>query len=150
MWLPGRHIDRQTDGQTDAGQSDPYVSLCFAGDTKIANFELCCHWGHSFSQTHLVSIGKWAWYPQHMTTLSDVTKYECANPDFKIIEWQGVISVCSFLPIRSLSLFSYAVTGAILVLLLWNKPKQGHMFHKYSLVFSVWAGCVWCMTKMCS
>ena len=23
------------DGQTDAGQSDPYVSLCFAGDTKI-------------------------------------------------------------------------------------------------------------------
>ena len=26
--------DRQTDGQTDAGQSDPYVPLCFAGDTK--------------------------------------------------------------------------------------------------------------------
>ena len=25
----------QTDGQTDAGQSDPYASLCFAGDTKI-------------------------------------------------------------------------------------------------------------------
>ena len=24
----------QTDGQTDAGQSDPYVPLCFAGDTK--------------------------------------------------------------------------------------------------------------------
>ena len=23
----------QMDGQTDAGQSDPYVSLCFAGDT---------------------------------------------------------------------------------------------------------------------
>ena len=22
-----------TDGQTDAGQSDPYVPLCFAGDT---------------------------------------------------------------------------------------------------------------------
>ena len=26
-----RQTDRQT--QTDAGQSDPYVSLCFAGDT---------------------------------------------------------------------------------------------------------------------
>ena len=26
----------QTDGQTDAGQSDPYVPLCFAGDTKMA------------------------------------------------------------------------------------------------------------------
>ena len=25
----------QTDGQTDAGQSDPYVPLCFAGDTTI-------------------------------------------------------------------------------------------------------------------
>ena len=23
----------QTDAQTDAGQSDPYVPLCFAGDT---------------------------------------------------------------------------------------------------------------------
>ena len=33
------HTDRQSDrqtpyGQTDAGQSDPYVPLCFAGDTK--------------------------------------------------------------------------------------------------------------------
>ena len=25
--------DRQTDGQTDTRQSDPYVPLCFAGDT---------------------------------------------------------------------------------------------------------------------
>ena len=25
----------QTDGQTDVGQSDPYVPLCFAGDTKM-------------------------------------------------------------------------------------------------------------------
>ena len=25
----------QTDRQTDDGQSDPFVSLCFAGDTKI-------------------------------------------------------------------------------------------------------------------
>ena len=29
-----RRTDRQTDRQTDDGQSDPYVSLCFAGDTK--------------------------------------------------------------------------------------------------------------------
>ena len=46
--LPAKHsyasvtdgqTDRQTDGgtdrQTDDGQSDPYVSLCFAGDTKM-------------------------------------------------------------------------------------------------------------------
>ena len=37
--------DRQTDGQTDRrtddGQSDPYVSLCFAGDTKIDHCKLC-------------------------------------------------------------------------------------------------------------
>ena len=25
--------DGQTDGRTDDGQTDPYVSLCFAGDT---------------------------------------------------------------------------------------------------------------------
>ena len=37
-----RQTDRQTDGRTDGqtdrqtdGQSDPYVSLCFASDTKI-------------------------------------------------------------------------------------------------------------------
>ena len=28
------NIESVTDGQTDDGQSDPYVSLCFAGDTK--------------------------------------------------------------------------------------------------------------------
>ena len=28
-----RRTDRRTDRQTDDGQSDPYVSLCFAGDT---------------------------------------------------------------------------------------------------------------------
>ena len=26
-----------THGQTDVGQSDPYVPLCFAGDTKTNN-----------------------------------------------------------------------------------------------------------------
>ena len=31
-----RRTDRQTDGWTDDGQSDPFVSLCFAGDTKTA------------------------------------------------------------------------------------------------------------------
>ena len=29
--------DRRTDKRTDDGQSDPYVSLCFAGDTKSAS-----------------------------------------------------------------------------------------------------------------
>ena len=37
-----RRTDRQTDGRTDRqtdGQSDPYVSLCFAGDTKTICYE---------------------------------------------------------------------------------------------------------------
>ena len=33
--------DGQTDGQTDAGQSDPYVPLCFKGVTKISYSRLC-------------------------------------------------------------------------------------------------------------
>ena len=33
--------DGRTDGQTDAGQNDPYVPLCFAGDTKSgSNFKV--------------------------------------------------------------------------------------------------------------
>ena len=31
---------RHTDGQTDAGQSDPYVPLCFAGDTKSVSLKV--------------------------------------------------------------------------------------------------------------
>ena len=36
-WLSRKcdyRTDRRTHTQTDAGQSDPYVPLCFAGDTK--------------------------------------------------------------------------------------------------------------------
>ena len=33
--------DKRTDRRTDDGQSDPYVSLCFAGDTKIDSVLLC-------------------------------------------------------------------------------------------------------------
>ena len=33
--------DRQTHGQTDAGQSgDPFVPLCFAGDTKMNDAQI--------------------------------------------------------------------------------------------------------------
>ena len=35
--------DRRTDRQTDAGQSDPYVPLCFAGDTKIGDICESCY-----------------------------------------------------------------------------------------------------------
>ena len=28
-------LENVTDGRTDDGQSDPYVSLCFAGDIKM-------------------------------------------------------------------------------------------------------------------
>ena len=41
-WLPRKcdyltyaRTHRQTDRQTDAGESDSYVPLCFAGDTKV-------------------------------------------------------------------------------------------------------------------
>ena len=30
--------DARTHTQTDAGQSDPYVPLCFAGDTKTKSY----------------------------------------------------------------------------------------------------------------
>ena len=39
-WLP-RKCDYRTDRWTDAGQSDPYVPLCFAGDTKTILIQ--CH-----------------------------------------------------------------------------------------------------------
>ena len=40
-WLPRKcdyQTDRRLDEWTDAGQSDPYVSLCFACDTKIDTY----------------------------------------------------------------------------------------------------------------
>ena len=39
-WLP-RKCDYRTDGRTDAGQSDPYVPLCFEGDTTRLTY--ACH-----------------------------------------------------------------------------------------------------------
>ena len=36
-WLPGKcdyRTDRRINGQTEAGESDPYVPLCFTGNTK--------------------------------------------------------------------------------------------------------------------
>ena len=42
MWLPDRHTHRET----DAGQSDPYVPLCFAGDTIIAVKEIASRHGY--------------------------------------------------------------------------------------------------------
>ena len=33
--------DAQMDGQTDAVQSDPYVRLCFACDTKMTLLHIC-------------------------------------------------------------------------------------------------------------
>ena len=46
VWLPRKcdyRTDRQTDGRTDARQSDPYMPLCFAGDTiiSISSLFLC-------------------------------------------------------------------------------------------------------------
>ena len=35
-----------TDGRTDDGQSDPYVSLCFAGDTKT----ISTSFGHNYAE----------------------------------------------------------------------------------------------------
>ena len=45
VWLP-RKCDYRTDRQTDARQSDPYVPLCFAGDTTrkttLSNYLVLC------------------------------------------------------------------------------------------------------------
>ena len=51
----------QTDRWTDTGQSDPYVPLCFAGDTKSCLLEPSCHCRKASDQTdfgqdlHLIS-----------------------------------------------------------------------------------------------
>ena len=47
-----------TTGQTDAGQSDPYVPLCFAGDTiKLTltfNKTVCCDWSKQYTNTYYI------------------------------------------------------------------------------------------------
>ena len=62
--------DRQTHGRTDARQSDPYVPLCFAGDTKSSkrlkfqNFNICPNilhdqkqlWNEGWNKTCLLNI----------------------------------------------------------------------------------------------
>ena len=47
--------DYRTDKRTEAGQSDPYAPLCFAGDTKIHSTSL------SFGHVHKVMCPFWPW-----------------------------------------------------------------------------------------
>ena len=51
-----RRTDRRTDIQTDDGQSDPYVSLCFAGDTKIVHVEALGTAIYVYSNQEKISI----------------------------------------------------------------------------------------------
>ena len=55
-WLSRKcdyRTDRQTHTQTDAGQSDPYVPLCFAGDTKSFPW----HHRNDFAHLHFSLTG---------------------------------------------------------------------------------------------
>ena len=55
VWLSRKcdyRTDRHTHTQTDAGQSDPYVPLCFAGDTKMVYCEIIYFHGAQFSWIH--------------------------------------------------------------------------------------------------
>ena len=56
-WLPRRY---RTDGQTDAGQSDPYVPLCFAGDTtsNFLSMERCKANSNSLKQWKVCVLNK--------------------------------------------------------------------------------------------
>ena len=51
---------RQTDGRTDAGQSDPYVPLCFADATKRERLDmyafLICSMHISVSETYFIML----------------------------------------------------------------------------------------------
>ena len=64
------HTHGQTDGQTDAGQSDPYVPLCFTGDpiNDIINCQAelaisVIFWGKIVKfRAKSLEIGKYLWY----------------------------------------------------------------------------------------
>ena len=49
--------DGPTDRQRDAGQSDPYVLLCFAGDTKINNNDLMAFQMNESGYISLFALG---------------------------------------------------------------------------------------------
>ena len=58
-----------TTGQTDAGQSDPYVPLCFAGDTKT---------DHTISDHHIVFAfhANNGYNPSHFEVKGHIYRYQ--------------------------------------------------------------------------
>ena len=52
--------DGQTDRQTDAGQSDPYVPLCFAGDTKmkVIKYSQCILFYQGYRYNHSLCVSQ--------------------------------------------------------------------------------------------
>ena len=60
-------VTEKCDRQTDEGQSDPYVSLCFAGDTK----KLCSYIDNESSKIILVFL-KDQWSEDHAWSVNYV------------------------------------------------------------------------------
>ena len=71
---PAKHSSASvTDGRTDDGQSDPYVSLCFAGDEKIKR-------KIEFIISNQISVSLYNWKIIEFIVLSILSLLNCNKP----------------------------------------------------------------------
>ena len=114
-WLPRKcdyRTDGRTDRQTDAGQSDPYVPLCFAGDTinycVIPNQHVMPAKAKRDRQTCLCgTLLRWHHRDTYVSYSSNVCQLSILKLQ-KISVWQ-IISFCglSFFPFGIFSLLKF-------------------------------------------
>ena len=90
VWQTDRQTDGRTDRQTDDGQSDQYVSLCFAGDTKHSTTERPDGQGR-FEGRILLHPNT-----QHLQAISETSmgrqSHAVPDPSFELASGPGVLT----------------------------------------------------------
>ena len=107
-----------TDGLTDDGQSDPYVSLCFAGDTKTsphALLDLWCNIPAKFHSNPCKDVG-------------GVEKTNFEGTEWQVINVRQILAELLSLILRIFTHFSFSTPPTSLQGFEWN--LAGMLHHK--------------------
>ena len=86
-----RHTHTQTDGRTDTGQSDPYVPLCFAGDTKTR--APMGHWSFTWVQWAFLYLYKLDSRVKNLTTEWNQKQQNFVTHASRSLRWIRFVAV---------------------------------------------------------
>ena len=121
VWLPRKcdyRIDRHTNRQTDAGLSDPYVPLCFAGDKKIKSPRIKGVYGMSSDKTKEINYQDFFFkFLTPSKTFSNPTKQEISTifcTESRCSSWASILAILFVCSALSFSFLSFSSSSLFL------------------------------------